>query len=138
MVGNFSVSCLFRMEEDGFQWVFFQGCMARSRRVLENPFGRRLARSKVCGRSMVCGGDFNEILSPEERSEGGRISNSMRRFADILNDMGLRDLPLQGGPFTWRVGLNGRSKSRLDRFVVSADWESLLQSDSNLYVQASL
>ena len=70
------------------------------------------------------GGDFNEILSPDERSKGGRISNSMRRFADILNDLGLRDLPLQGGPFTWRGGLNGRTKSRLDRFVVSADWET--------------
>ena len=70
------------------------------------------------------GGDFNEILSPYERSKGGRISNSMRRFADILNDLELRDLPLQGGPFTWRGGLNGRSKSRLDRFVVSTDWES--------------
>ena len=48
----------------------------------------------------------------------------MRRFSDILNDLRLRDLPLQGGPYTWRGGLNGSSKSRLDRFVVSADWES--------------
>ena len=48
----------------------------------------------------------------------------MRRFSDILNDLGLRDLPLQGGPYTWRGGLNGSSKSRLDRFVVSANWES--------------
>ena len=48
----------------------------------------------------------------------------MRRFADILNDLGLRDLPLQGGPFTWRGCLNGRSMSHLDIFVVSADWES--------------
>ena len=43
------------------------------------------------------GGDFNAILYPEERSKGGRIDNSMRRFSDILNDLSLRDLPLQGG-----------------------------------------
>ena len=48
----------------------------------------------------------------------------MRRFSDILNDLELRDLPLQSGPFTWRGGLNGRLKSRLDRFVVSSNWES--------------
>ena len=66
------------------------------------------------------GGDFNAILYPRERATGGRIDNSMRRFSDILNDLGLHDLPLQGGPYTWRGGLNGRSKSRLDRFVVSA------------------
>ena len=58
------------------------------------------------------GGDFNEILSPDKRSKGGRTSNSMRRFFDILNDLGLRDLSLQGGPYTWRGGLNGRSMIR--------------------------
>ena len=67
------------------------------------------------------GGDFNEILFPNERSRGGRLSNSMRRFFDILNDLDLRDLPLQGGPYTWRGGLNGSSMSRLDRFLVTAD-----------------
>ena len=67
------------------------------------------------------GDDFNEILSPNERSRGGRNSNSMRRFSDILNDLELSDLLLQGGPFTWRGGLNDRSMSRLDRFLVTSD-----------------
>ena len=40
------------------------------------------------------GGDFNEILSPNERSRGGRISPAMRRFSEILNELGLRDLLL--------------------------------------------
>ena len=47
----------------------------------------------------------------------------MRRFAEIVNELGLRDLPLQGGPYTWSGGRNGRSMSRLDRFLVSSDWE---------------
>ena len=88
--------------------------MAKSRRV-SNPFGKSLDQSikGLWDEPWCVGGDFNEILSPDERSKGGRISNSMRRFVDILNDLGLRDLPLQGGPFTWRGGLNGRSMSRL-------------------------
>ena len=48
----------------------------------------------------------------------------MRRFAEIVNEFGLRDLPLQGGLFTWSGGRNGRSMSHLDRFLVSSDWES--------------
>ena len=48
MVGNFSVSCLFRMEEDEFQWVF-QGCTARSRRVLENSLGRAWINKRFVG-----------------------------------------------------------------------------------------
>ncbi|RVW22586.1 hypothetical protein CK203_098997 [Vitis vinifera] len=29
-----------------------------------------------------------------------------------------------GGPFTWSGGLNGQSRSRLDRFRISKDWEN--------------
>ena len=64
------------------------------------------------------------VLSPYDRNLVGRLSYPMRRFNEVLNELGLRDLPLQGGPFTWRGGNNNQSMSRLDRFLVSADWES--------------
>ncbi|XP_034684191.1 uncharacterized protein LOC117913358 [Vitis riparia] len=46
----------------------------------------------------------------------------MRRFAHIIDDLGLVDLPLQGGVFTWSGGLNNQSWARLDRFLVSPSW----------------
>ena len=70
------------------------------------------------------GGDFNIVLSPKERNLVGRLSHSMRRFIEVLNELGIRDLPLQGVPFTWRGGLNNQCMFRLDRFLVTADWES--------------
>ena len=70
------------------------------------------------------GGDFNEIFLPNERSKGGRISPAMRWFLEILNELGLRDMLLQGVPYTWRGGRNDRAMSRLDKFLVSVDWES--------------
>ena len=60
-------------------------------------------------------------LSPFERNRGDGLSPSMRRFSEILNELGLRDLPLKGGHFTWRGGLNSRSMSCLDSFLVTAD-----------------
>ena len=42
----------------------------------------------------------------------------------MINDLALGDLPLQEGPFTWNGGLNRQTMSRLDRFLVSEDWES--------------
>ena len=45
----------------------------------------------------------------------------MRRFTDVLDDLGARDLLLQGGPFTWSGSSNGRVMSRIDRFLVSGD-----------------
>ena len=59
------------------------------------------------------GGDFNTIRFPNERRRGGRISSSMRRFSEVIDDLGIRDILLQGGPFTWRGGRNSGSMSRL-------------------------
>ena len=63
------------------------------------------------------------IRFPSECSREGRMFGSMRRFSEVLDELALRDLPLQGGPYTWSGGLNGQSRSRLDRFLVSEDWE---------------
>ena len=65
------------------------------------------------------GGDFNITLFQRERNRQGRITPTMRRFAYIIDDLGLVDLPLQGGVFTWSGGLNNQSWARLDRFLVS-------------------
>ena len=67
--------------------------------------------------------DFNMIRFPIERRRGGRISSSMRRFSKVIEDLGLRDIPLQGGPFTWRGGRNSGSMSRLDCLLFSNDWK---------------
>ncbi|RVW15364.1 LINE-1 reverse transcriptase-like [Vitis vinifera] len=69
------------------------------------------------------GGDFNLIRFPNESRRGGRLSSSMRRFSKVIDDLDLRDLPLQGGPFAWSGGLNNQAMTRLDRFLVSEDWE---------------
>ena len=44
----------------------------------------------------------------------------MTDFADFIADQGLMDLPLAGGVSTWS---NTMSWSRLDRFLVSPEWE---------------
>ncbi|RVW53843.1 hypothetical protein CK203_088558 [Vitis vinifera] len=46
----------------------------------------------------------------------------MRRFAQIIDELGLVDIPLQGGSFTWSGGLNNQSWARLDRFLVTPSW----------------
>ncbi|RVX03347.1 Transposon TX1 uncharacterized 149 kDa protein [Vitis vinifera] len=65
------------------------------------------------------------IRYPEERSWGGELSASMRRFTEVVEDLELRDYPLQGGLFTWRGGLNNQSQSRLDRFLVTDEWDRM-------------
>ena len=67
-------------------------------------------------------GDFNITLSQSERSRQGRITSAMRRFAQVVDELGLVDLQMQGGSFTWSGGLNNQSRARLDRFLVTPCW----------------
>ena len=107
VVSSFSVSCLFKILEDGFLWTF-TGVYGPVENSLREPFWEELGSIKGLWDCPWCvGGNFNEVLFPNERSRGGRLTNSMRRFSDIRNDLDLRDLPLQGGPYTWSGGLNG-------------------------------
>jgi hypothetical protein len=66
------------------------------------------------------GGDFNVTLFHNERSGGARRRREVAAFADFTVEMGLMDLPLAGGVSTWA---NNLSWLRLDRFLVSPDWE---------------
>ena len=65
------------------------------------------------------------VRYPEERSRGGGLSTSMRRFSEVVEDLELRDFPLQGGPFTWQGELNNQSQSRLDRFLATDNCDSM-------------
>ena len=68
-------------------------------------------------------GDFNVILSLEERSRGGSLNSNMRRFSKIIEDLELKDLPLFGSLFTWSGGVNNQTFSRLDRFLINERWD---------------
>ena len=123
-MGFFFVSCSFRNVEDGFQWIFtsvYGPMLANLKEDLWEELGS--VRSLWLGPWCI-GGDFNASISLSESNKGGRITQAMRRFVGVLNDLGVRDLPLQGGPFTWSGGNNGQVMSRIDGFLVSGNWES--------------
>ena len=63
----------------------------------------------------------------------------MRRFSEVIDELELRDLPLQGGPFTWSGGLNSQTISRIDHFLVTEDWEGYFNGGgAECTVQASV
>ncbi|KAI8023233.1 hypothetical protein LOK49_LG03G01116, partial [Camellia lanceoleosa] len=61
------------------------------------------------------------VLLGGEGEEGATsVTASMRMFSSFIDDVELVDLPMQGGAFTWS---GGGVLSRLDRFLVTGDWE---------------
>ena len=62
-----------------------------------------------------------------DKAVTGRMSPTMRRFSEVVDELELRDLPLQGELFTWCGGLNNQLKSRIDWFLIYEDWEAHFQ-----------
>ncbi|RVW36959.1 Transposon TX1 uncharacterized 149 kDa protein [Vitis vinifera] len=123
-VGFFSVSCRFKNCEDGFLWTFtgvYGPTMKRHRELFWEELGaiRGLWSDPWC-----IGGDFNVVRFPSERSREGRLTGSMRRFSEVIEELAFKRFASPWGLFTWSGGLNGLSRSRLDRFLISEDWEN--------------
>ena len=47
----------------------------------------------------------------------------MEQFSEFIKDLNLIDLPLERGSYTWSRGSDRPSMSRIDRVLVSHDWE---------------
>ena len=122
---GFSILCRFKNCVDGVVWVFtgvYGPVCGRDR----EEFWEELGSIKGLWSDPWCvEGDFNLVRFPEERSKGGGLIASMRRFTEVLEDLELRDYPLMGGPFTWKGRLNNQVQSRLDRFLVTDNWDNL-------------
>ncbi|RVW82247.1 hypothetical protein CK203_041735 [Vitis vinifera] len=78
------------------------------------------------------GGDFNAVRFPEERRNAPRLIAEMRRFSEVIRELGLRDFPLAGGPFPWIGGLNSQAASRLDHFLISTNGRTTFLPSHNL------
>ena len=47
----------------------------------------------------------------------------MKNFSEFIEELSLIDLLLEGGSYMWSSGLDQPSMSRIDRVLVSYDWE---------------
>ena len=76
-------------------------------------------------------GDFNIIRYPSERLGCESFSLAMFAFSDFIENNSLVDLPLGGGgSFTWFRDSGLPSMSRIDRALVSLDWEEHFENVS--------
>jgi exonuclease III len=84
----------------------------------------RLIRTHCSGPWLVVG-DFNMILSDEDKSNSNVDRAMMGRFRRWKDDLALLELPLIGRRFTWSNGHACPTLVRLDMMFCTADWEDL-------------
>ncbi|XP_042983334.1 uncharacterized protein LOC122312737 [Carya illinoinensis] len=84
----------------------------------------------------LCMGDFNELLSNEEKyGAADRPFLQMERFREALDECELSDLGFIGSRFTWSNKMEGRAfiKERLDRAFGNSSWCNMFDT-SSVYV----
>lgn len=122
-VGEYVLACSFRSVEEDCSWAF-AGVYGPNFDALKSSLWDELAGLLSWWVMPWCiGGDFNVIRFLAERSSGVRLNSSMLEFSDFIFEQGLMDLPLAGGSFTWSNNQEIPIWSRLDRFLISPEWD---------------
>uniref|UniRef100_A0A2N9HG92 Endonuclease/exonuclease/phosphatase domain-containing protein n=1 Tax=Fagus sylvatica TaxID=28930 RepID=A0A2N9HG92_FAGSY len=122
-VGMFSVSCHWKSLGDGFEWVG-TGVYGPNRDDSRSELWAELVEVRNQWSQPWCiFGDFNVVRFPSERRGCVRVTPAMEEFSDFIDGFNLIDLPLNGGMYSWCNGAANPSMSRIDRVLVSTDWE---------------
>nr|CAD1844395.1 unnamed protein product [Ananas comosus var. bracteatus] len=103
----FSISNVYGPTHDDLKPVFF----------LE----LRSIRDRSCGLWAAIG-DFNVLLSLEDKNGVPTHISDILNFREVINDIGLIDVPLQNRSYTWSNGRIIPTLERLDRALISPDW----------------
>jgi hypothetical protein len=122
-VGMFSVSCHWKSLGDGFEWVG-TGVYGPNRDDSRSELWAELVEVRNQWSQPWCiFGDFNVVRFPSERRGCVRVTPAMEEFSDFIDGYNLIDLPLNGGLYSWCNGAANPSMSRIDRVLISTDWE---------------
>ncbi|XP_071914130.1 uncharacterized protein [Coffea arabica] len=82
-------------------------------------------RRRLWGDRFMIAGDFNDIVSNEEKWGGNlKEERSFTEFKDFIDHTNLIDLGFEGQPWTWSNHWEdeGEIRQRLDRCLASYDW----------------
>jgi hypothetical protein len=100
-------------------------------------FMRELAeRRSLCPGPWMILGDFNMILHAEDKNNDRLDRNMMARFRHFVHEHEMRDLYLHGRLYTWSNERESPTLTRIDRALVSVDWD-LLHPDAFLQALSS-
>ncbi|XP_026407051.1 uncharacterized protein LOC113302355 [Papaver somniferum] len=123
IIGTFSININFKNSIDNFNWIFsgvYGPCEVEERKRLWDELS--LMQTIWC-LPWCIGGDFNEVRIMSERKGCTRITSGMKDFGTFYEENELIDLPIAGAKYTWIKKGSNTPRSKIDRFVVNAEWD---------------
>ena len=70
-------------------------------------------------------GDFNLIADPSDKSNDRINRQMMGRFRRCISDLDMHEVYLNGRRYTWSNERTAPTLEKLDRVLVSVEWEAL-------------
>jgi exonuclease III len=119
---SYAITGEVRTRDDNRWWI----TMVYGPQTVEekNAFLTELSeRSTLCPGPWMVIGDFNMILYASEKNNDNLDRTMMARFRSFVQELELKDLYMHGRRFTWSSEREVPSLTRIDRALVSIDWD---------------
>ena len=123
MVGQFSESVRWQGLGDGFIWACSGFYGPNDNNLRGQMWDELTGIQQLWEVPWSYIGDFNIVRFPSERLGGSRLTPAMENFSEFIEELSLIDLPLEGENYTWSSGSDQPLMSRIDKALVSYDWE---------------
>lgn len=105
--------------------IMFTAVYGPTQQNQRQEFYNELKQIKPSGNTpWAVGGDFNVTASPEDRNFPTNSWRATLSFATLISELGLLNLNLIGRHYTWSNDRHAPHLARLDRFLISADWNA--------------
>ena len=106
-------------------WWFISVYMSCDANIRKQQWKVLTARRQLWGDKWLLAGDFNDILTNEEKWGGNaRAERSFKEFNSFIEYNNLVDLGFTGNPWTWSNNWDGEGeiRQRLDRGLSTINW----------------
>ena len=127
---TYAIKAVIRDRVSNFRW-----CVITVYGPANHQFSKEflVELSDICRNEIlpvILGGDFNLIREVSEKNSLLYDHKLMDSFNDFIRKFNLREIPLGGHKFTWTNKQINPVLVKLDRFLVSTDWEEKFPSCS--------
>jgi hypothetical protein len=122
-VGNFFIKFHLRNRSDDFQWCLVAVYGAAQPKFKEKFLMELVQACRKESRPILIGGDFNIIRNPSEKNNDNFDSRWPFLFSAIIDGLDLREIEMSRRKYTWANSNWVPTFERLDRVLVSTEWE---------------
>lgn len=126
---QFSISVRLKNRQDEKQFMV-TGVYGPSTNVGRQQFLQELTQTKPISTPWVLCGDFNITTDASERTNPNANWHTPFRFSQLISSLGLLNTALQNRQYTWSNEREAPSMARLDRFLISTEWNHIYPNSS--------